>query len=55
MYVLVPVNGQLRLLQGGVFSYYEFQQPLANRLTDEAWQQLKPRPNLPSWVNNFAK
>jgi hypothetical protein len=55
MYVLVPVNGQLHLLQGGVFSYYEFQQPLANRLTDEAWQQQKPRPALPSWVNSFVK
>lgn len=55
VYVIVPVNGQPRLLQGGVFSYYEFQQPLSNRLTDEAWQGLSKRPALPIWTASFAK
>ncbi len=55
IYVIVPVNGQPRLLQGGVFSYYEFQQPLSNRLTDEAWQALSKRPALPVWTASFVK
>jgi Protein of unknown function (DUF3160) len=33
--VIVPVEGKLVLTRGAVFSYYEFEQPAADRLTDE--------------------
>jgi hypothetical protein len=33
-----------------VFSYYEFKHSLDDRLTDEAWQAMSPRPPLPPWT-----
>ncbi len=38
IYVVAPIEGKLTVTVGGVFSHYEFQQPLSNRLTDEQWQ-----------------
>jgi len=41
---------------GPVFSYYEFKQPIANRLTDEAWRQMlstNPPPE-PEWTKSFT-
>ncbi|MFH0883677.1 MAG: DUF3160 domain-containing protein, partial [bacterium] len=35
--VICPVEGVPTICVGGVFSYYEFEQPIANRLTDEEW------------------
>ena len=39
IYAVVPIEGQLVVAKGGVFSHYEFTQPLSERLTNEAWQQ----------------
>ncbi len=55
IYVIVPVGGQLAVTQGGVFSYYEFTQPMSDRLTDEAWQALEPKPDLPIWTGSFVR
>ncbi len=55
IYVLVPIEGTLTLAKGGVFSYYEFTVPLAERLTDEKWQQMTPRPERPAWTQTFIK
>lgn len=38
--VIVDVDGALRIAQGGVFSFYSFEQPLAERLTDETWRTM---------------
>jgi len=41
---------------GPVFSYYEFKQPMENRLTDEAWRLMlknNPPPE-PEWVKSFS-
>ena len=41
---------------GPVFSYYEFKQPMDNRLTDEAWKLMlknNPPPE-PEWVKSFS-
>lgn len=40
IYVVVPVDGKLRLAKGGVFTYYQFVQPLSERLTDSKWRQM---------------
>ena len=40
IYVLVPIDGQLHLCKGAVFSYYEFEQPQSNRLTDSSWREM---------------
>ena len=40
IYVVVPVEGQLTVTVGGVFSHYEFQHPMSDRLTNEAWRAM---------------
>lgn len=51
--VTLPFQGKQVNFEGGMMSYYEFKQPMADRLTDEAWQSrlTKPekRPPLPAW------
>ncbi|MCE7748693.1 MAG: DUF3160 domain-containing protein [Candidatus Heimdallarchaeota archaeon] len=53
IYVIVQDNrGNLRLARGGTFSYYEFEQPMTERLTDEEWQDMLDNnpPSLPEWM-----
>lgn len=38
IYVVVDVEGSLRIASGTVYSFYEFEQPLAERLTDKQWR-----------------
>jgi hypothetical protein len=53
IYVIVMVEGEQVVAMGGVFSYYEFKQPMSDRLTDEAWQEMSPRPDQPAWTGSF--
>lgn len=56
LWVVVPINGKLTLTRGATFTYYEFQHPATDRLTDEAWQKtLKEgkEPPMPVWTNSF--
>lgn len=56
IYVVAPIEDQLVLTKGGVFSHYEFSQPLSNRLTDEAWRAMLDRgeaPPLASWTASY--
>jgi hypothetical protein len=55
IYVIAPVDGRPTVTKGGVFSYYEFTQPMSARLTDEAWQALSPKPEQPAWTQTFIK
>ena len=55
IYAVVPVQGHTVVARGGVFSYYEFKQPMSERLTDEAWQAMSPKPDLPLWTASFVK
>ncbi|MDH7516160.1 MAG: DUF3160 domain-containing protein [Bacteroidota bacterium] len=53
IYTVVEIDGLLYLTRGAVFSYYEFIQPAADRLTDERWQEMLRRgehPPVPAWV-----
>lgn len=36
--VIVPVDGTLRIATGAVYSFYEFTQPLDQRMTDHEWR-----------------
>jgi hypothetical protein len=57
IFVVVPVDGKLQIALGGAFSYYEFTQPLSDRLTDEAWRELLTSGNAPaqpSWTEAFT-
>ncbi|HOY66468.1 MAG TPA: DUF3160 domain-containing protein [Candidatus Ozemobacteraceae bacterium] len=45
-----------RLHRGGIFSFYEFEQPVADRLTDSAWRKMLrdgKAPALPGWTASF--
>ncbi len=55
---LVEADGSLRLqvAKGGIFSYYEFQWPAEDRLTDEKWQGMLDdgaAPAQPAWIGSF--
>ena len=53
MYVIVNIGGKIYLTRGAVFSYYEFVNPLGNRLTDEEWQEKlegDDAPGRPQWM-----
>ncbi len=52
MFVAVKIEGRILIAEGGVFSYYEFLQPMNQRLTDEEWQTME-RPPLPEWTSRF--
>ncbi|HOV99121.1 MAG TPA: DUF3160 domain-containing protein [Bacteroidota bacterium] len=53
--VIVNVGGTVSLTQGAIYSYYEFRQPISNRLSDEEWKELlvSNPPTLPQWFNSF--
>ncbi len=56
IYAVVPVEGKLKIVKGGVFSYYEFPWDLSDRLTDEKWREMvdnNKTPELPSWTRMF--
>ncbi len=51
LYVIVPINGELTIAQGGNFSYYEFNQPIGEMLDDEGWRWIviHAQPNRATW------
>jgi hypothetical protein len=55
IFVAVPVDGELRITQGTIFSYYEFEWPMSNRLTDGEWQKklTADPPAPPIWTGSF--
>jgi hypothetical protein len=57
IYVIVPGrNGTFELARGGVYSYYEFTTPPAQRLTDEQWRAMLAAgkaPPPPGWEAVF--
>ncbi len=57
IYVVVPDGvGGLQVTKGGVFSYYEFEQPISDRLTDESWIDMIEEgtiPERPTWTKSF--
>jgi hypothetical protein len=56
IYVVVPIEGRMQVAQGGVYSYFEFEQSRGDRLTDEAWIELlgsSQAPELPVWSAGF--
>lgn len=58
MYAVVPIDGKLYVAQGGVYSYYEFQQPRSNRLTDDQWRARLASPDappLPVWTAHYLR
>lgn len=57
IYAVVPVEGQLRIVRGGVFTYYEFPWSAKDRLTDRKWQEMLQEhtaPKPPAWTQSFT-
>lgn len=57
IYAVVPVDGRLHIVKGGVYSHYEFPWPATDRLTDEKWRQMlenRQAPPPPEWTRAFA-
>lgn len=55
IYVVVPIEGELYLTRGAVFSYYEFTES-GKRLTDEEWQKKIKEGNTPpqqDWIMDY--
>ncbi|MBP8718542.1 MAG: DUF3160 domain-containing protein [Candidatus Atribacteria bacterium] len=50
-------QGNIILGVGPVFSYYEFKQPMDERLTDEAWREILSSnpPDEPDWIRSFSE
>ena len=50
-------DGRILIGAGPVFSYYEFKQPMKDRLTDEKWRDMLETqlPQEPEWVKNFSE
>ncbi|MEA2054147.1 MAG: DUF3160 domain-containing protein [Candidatus Thermoplasmatota archaeon] len=48
-------DGNIILGAGPVFSYYEFKQPMSERLTDEEWKNMleTKEPDRPQWMTSF--
>lgn len=38
IYVVFPIDGELHLGSGSVYSFYQFEQPIDERLTDDEWR-----------------
>ena len=67
IYVLVSVDGSLRIASGSVFSFYQFEHPLSDRLTDTAWRQMigisqnssggynEPSVSIEDWTTDFQR
>ncbi len=54
IYVVVKIEGKLKLTRGAIFSFYEFPWPSSDRLTDEKWQDMLNNgtaPEQPGWIN----
>lgn len=58
IYVAVYFDGQIRICSGTVYSFYEFEQPISNRLTDQQWREMLDQydnpPQLPEWQTYYA-
>ncbi len=59
IYVAVYFDGKVRIAHGTVFSYYEFEQPISQRLTDEQWREKlndwNNPPAMAEWTNRFVQ
>lgn len=56
IYVVFAIDGKPRIAKGGVYSYYEFNWPMSDRLTDEKWRKMLSEdnpPKNPDWTKAF--
>ena len=39
IYVIVEVDGRLRIAKGSAYNFYQFEQPISERMTDKEWRK----------------
>lgn len=57
IFVVANVDGKDKVCLGAVYSYYEFKQPMSDRLTDEKWRSMikeRKQPAPPEWIEDIA-
>jgi hypothetical protein len=56
IYVVAHLEDKWEIAQGGIFSYYEFDQPRNQRLTDDVWRAKLDysEVEMPVWASNFV-
>ncbi len=57
LFAVCPVAGEEKICVGGAYTYYEFKQPMADRLTDKAWRKRLEgdnAPPMPRWVRSYV-
>ena len=66
IYVVVPIEGELHLTTGTVYTFYQFTMPVEQRLTDSAWrimmgieigedgQYKEPQLETEDWISDYA-
>lgn len=40
IYVAVMIDGDIRICEGAAYSFYQFEQPISDRLTDSKWRRM---------------
>ena len=68
MYVVFPIDGELHVGSGSVYSFYQFEAPMSNRMTDSEWRNIlrggylddnwewvesEPAPDQPAWTQSY--
>ncbi len=68
MYVVFPIDGELHVGSGSVYSFYQFTVPITERLTDKQWRDMinggylnddyqwveaEDTPNQPEWTQSY--
>ena len=55
--IYADANGTFYAAAGPAYNYFEFTQPLSNRLTDELWREMLASnpPQPPEWTNFFCR
>ena len=68
MYVVFPIDGELHVGSGSVYSFYQFEAPMSDRMTDSEWRQIlkggyvddnwewvetEPAPDQPKWTQSY--
>ena len=57
IYVIVSFDGALHITSGSVYTFYQFEEPLSKRLTDEEWREIigsRNSPSLPEWMESYS-
>ncbi|MCL6449752.1 MAG: DUF3160 domain-containing protein [Acetobacteraceae bacterium] len=57
IYVIFPFEGRLYLGRGAMFAYHEFEHPITDRLTDEAWRKMLKAGTAPpqqEWIRAYT-